>query len=401
MAEGQAAHLRSHFQAYYQLIYRSLTTKKDQSSKAYLKHNPLRVIRWRKEVAAEELRRQEWDRSSQMVEFVSSATRRSFDSDPIGRGGLLKSSTPAGAFSAPLRSALLLSRAVASLAVRPASPALVEWSVSPAETMAYQDCYGAVDRFIPPAVDLPESLIRRRMIGYSSLHDGRANTGEFGSINGSSNGSRRNVNLSTSPHGGIPGDPYRGQSGVSTGSSRSLGSERQDQAPLSDRQNGKPSRGDQSGYSETKGDGFDETWSAHRKGVFSRQSPSTSQYSRARTASPEVGYEGHMTHLVPEMLSPRNPPGTSPLGGSDTEFPTSKNTGISPSNSRDDYDATEVGRGDNERRRLHLKSSIRRHNPFHLDRPRTRRQDSDLDVGRGNSRSSCLYRLRRRQQRLE
>jgi len=176
--EALAYQARSHFQAYYGLMVRSLEDASEKPGQPYLKWNPLRVIRWRKQVLAEEKRRQNWDSSvneqirahyklAQDAE-EQSAPRDGWERqlpDSIGRsGGRMQQMSKV--VSSPLRSAAALSRALASdpqadMSLRK-SGAFKEWLVLPSEILAFLDCRGNVDYFVP-ATDRAQDGLRMAM----------------------------------------------------------------------------------------------------------------------------------------------------------------------------------------------------------------------------------------------
>jgi hypothetical protein len=175
-AEALAYQMRSHFQAYYGLMIRSVEDSAGRPGQRYLRWNPLRVIRWRKQVLAEENRRQVWDAGvnqqleahSRLIDGNTSLNRANGVStwvknvkEPMAiqanRSHHL--TTPS---SAPLRSAVALSRALstdpqAALAARK-STVLKEWTVLPSEIIAFLDCKGNVDYFVPSS-DLAQAAL--------------------------------------------------------------------------------------------------------------------------------------------------------------------------------------------------------------------------------------------------
>lgn len=207
--EALAYQARSHFQAYYGLMIRSLEDAAERPGQPYLRWNPLRVIRWRKQVLAEEKRRQNWDAS--VNEQIKSHHRlvQSTEDDGIPRDGwesqMPESIGRAGSrlqqmskvISPPLRSATALSRALASdpqaaMALRK-SATFREWLVLPSEILAFIDCRGNVDYFVP-ATDKAQDVLRTAMASASypqsdGLPLSRATKSAFPSQQGLSPGS--------------------------------------------------------------------------------------------------------------------------------------------------------------------------------------------------------------------
>lgn len=159
-------------------MVRSLEDAEQKAGQPYLRWNPLRVIRWRKQVLAEEKRRQNWDanvneqikahaRVAQTAE-EGSLPRDGWEGqipDSVGRfGSKLQQFNKVA--SPPLRSAAALSRALASdpqaaMSLRK-SGAFKEWIVLPSEVLAFLDCRGNVDYFVP-ATDTAQDGLRMAM----------------------------------------------------------------------------------------------------------------------------------------------------------------------------------------------------------------------------------------------
>ena len=147
----------------------------ERPGQAHLRWNPLRVIRWRKQVLAEEKRRQNWDAS--VNEQVRAQFRiishggqepRSHEGWNGQADGSLSASHKVSSrqaskiVSPPLRSAAALSRALANdpqaaLSMQK-SVTFKEWLVLPSEILAFLDCRGHVDYFVPSTDKAQDSL---------------------------------------------------------------------------------------------------------------------------------------------------------------------------------------------------------------------------------------------------
>lgn len=164
-AERSANEARTYLQAYYDHLYHAAHVKADQSHLSYLRYNPLKVIRWRREVVVEEKRRTAWLGSAS--ELVGQ------DDQGSNRNGLRSQAKPS--HDAPtLFSAerLLQAQRQGRHAWRGAAPH--EWLVCPAEMTAYLDCKGVVTRFVPSS-DAPlrraaSANLSQRGQGSSSQH---------------------------------------------------------------------------------------------------------------------------------------------------------------------------------------------------------------------------------------
>jgi hypothetical protein len=156
-AEKLAYQARSYLQAYYSNIYASLRSQQHDPD-SVPPHNPLAVIRWRKEVRVEDAKRRAYDAAAQPSLRALSQGSATGSPDTRKDTSLLSLNSPEvpPAYSLPpskpLHSAELLNRIEQNDSGKQLkrSPALREWVVTPSETAAYINCAGVVDRFIPP-----------------------------------------------------------------------------------------------------------------------------------------------------------------------------------------------------------------------------------------------------------
>lgn len=185
-SEAIAYATRAHLQAYYGLLIRSID-EHERHNRAGPQWNPLKVIRWRRQVLAEEGRRQSWDKNvtsqakayGRLLEAQNGSDDKDVSSTPQ-RNRMDGKPSPEGldiqSLSAPLPSAIALSRALAAdpqaaFASRK-SATVKEWMVLPSETIAFLDCNGNVDHFVPPA-DSGHSVLRDTMAAISGQGDRR------------------------------------------------------------------------------------------------------------------------------------------------------------------------------------------------------------------------------------
>lgn len=177
-AEAFAYQARSHFQAYYGLLDYSLGDSHQSPGDVHLPWNPLRVIRWRKQVLAEEHRRKDWDANVNEQRRARSRIPSSQTEPNFGKDGQADrwhdspgkmTDSPGKAPSVPpqsnvpkyespsLASSVALGRALANdpqaaLSMR-RSAVIKEWLVLPSEVVAFLDCRGHVDYFVPSEDD--------------------------------------------------------------------------------------------------------------------------------------------------------------------------------------------------------------------------------------------------------
>ncbi len=150
---------RSHFQAHYNHIYRSINSPSLQPEDSYLRHNPLRILRWRQQTEAEEARKKSWESSLQAQADVQYGSG-DLDADvsnllmdsPVSVGRSIKShSSPASILPWKKRESLQRTISRTSKASSAQGIGGQLWHVSPQEVAMYQARRGNVHHFVPSA----------------------------------------------------------------------------------------------------------------------------------------------------------------------------------------------------------------------------------------------------------
>ncbi|KAJ9108917.1 hypothetical protein QFC21_000238 [Naganishia friedmannii] len=155
-AEKLAYQARSYLQGYYSNVFASIRDRQLDPDPIYV-FDPLAVIRWRKAVREEEAKRVAYEASRTSAKAFSPGSGTALF-DPRLRTPSKSTNSPDMSFngigqpaSRPLHSAELLNRVDQSDTAKhlKISPALREWVVTPSEIVAYLNCKGVVDRFVP------------------------------------------------------------------------------------------------------------------------------------------------------------------------------------------------------------------------------------------------------------
>ncbi|KAJ9125273.1 hypothetical protein QFC22_000228 [Naganishia vaughanmartiniae] len=154
-AEKLAYQARSYLQGYYSNVFASIRDRELDPDPIYV-FDPLAVIRWRKAVREEEALRVAYETTRTSAKaFSPGSGTASFD--PRVRTPSKSANSPdmsngnGQPASRPLHSAELLNRVDQSDTAKhlKVSPALREWVVTPSEIVAYLNCKGVVDHFVP------------------------------------------------------------------------------------------------------------------------------------------------------------------------------------------------------------------------------------------------------------
>ncbi|KAJ9101936.1 hypothetical protein QFC19_005017 [Naganishia cerealis] len=155
-AEKLAYQARSYLQGYYSNVYASVRDRELDPDPIY-QFDPLAVIRWRKAVRREEAKRKSYETSRSSTKGFSPGSGTTFFEPRVRTPSKSLNSPDMPStgnnqpLSKPLHSAELLNRVDQSDTAKhlKVSPALREWVVTPSEIVAYLNCKGVVDHFVP------------------------------------------------------------------------------------------------------------------------------------------------------------------------------------------------------------------------------------------------------------